>query len=119
MKTIEQIQEVVALCSFKDYKFSATIDGRGEIYLQGSYIEKDTVSGKLETQMTRRWLLSPLMTKSEIVQTVFKCALTSMEHRTREWFFYRCRPVFGPHFNVDVLHDMCEHSKSFDTRESI
>ena len=51
--------------------------------------------------------LSPEMTRSEVVQTVFKCALTSMEHRTREFFHYRGRAVFGPHFDVEALWQLC------------
>lgn len=113
----DKIQEVVKLCKFKDYKFDVFIDGRGEIYLQGLYVEEDTVSKKPETQATRRWFLSPQMTKSEIVQTVFKCAMTSMEHRTREWFMYRDKAVFGPHFNIDVLYDMCTRPDSYDMRQ--
>lgn len=115
--TIDMIQAIVTMCSFRDYKFEAHIDGRGEMYLQGRYVEEDTVTKKPEAQVTRRWFLSPQMTKSEIVQTVFKCAITSMEHRTREWFFYRGKPVFGPHFDVDKLHKLCDDPSNYDRRE--
>jgi len=112
----EQMQDVVALCKFGEYKFEVFVDGRGEIYLQAHYLEKDTVTGKPELQSTRRWFLSPQMTHSEIVQTVFKCAMTSMEHRTREWFRYKDRAVFGPHFNVEALWSICGDERSFDAR---
>lgn len=106
-KEIEEIRKIIGQCTFWDYRFGLEVDGRGAIYLQASYVEADVVTGVTEKQHTRRWFISPEMSKSEIVQTVFKCALTSMEHRTREWFRYRDRPVFGPHFNVDVLHEAC------------
>lgn len=106
-----QMREVVDMCNFPEYKFLVRIDGRGEIYLQGEYEEPDTVTGELEKQLTRRWFLSPEMTKSEIVQTVFKCVMTSMEHRVREWFKFEGSPVYCPHFDVDALKKLCDENK--------
>jgi len=106
-----EMQEVVDQCSHPDYIFYVRKDGRGEIYLQGEYQEKDTVTLGVETQLTRRWLLSPEMVVSELVQTVFKLVMTSMEHRAREWFKYRNQPVFCPHFDVDYLVLLCEQGK--------
>jgi len=115
--TFEQIKEAVNCCKFPDYKFSVQVDGRGEMYLQGSYVEPDTVTGKPEIQVTRRWFLSPQMTCSEIVQTVFKCAITSMEHKTREWFTYNGRAIFGPHFSVEALWQLCGEVRNYDERD--
>ena len=112
------MRETLVLCSFPGYEFAILVDGRGAIYLQGAYDEADVVSGKSERQKTRRWFLSPEMTKSEIVQTVFKCVVTSMEHRTREWFRYAGNRVFCPHFDVDALWQLCEEKK-FAAREGV
>lgn len=114
--TFKEMQEIVSLCKFHDYRFAVAVDGRGAIYLQGRYWEADTITKVMEIQSTRRWFLAPRMTKSEIVQTVFKCAITSMEHRTREWFLYKDRAIFGPHFNVEVLHEICGKEGNFDQR---
>lgn len=103
-----EMEGVVRTCHYPGYSFAVTIDSRHAVYLQGSYDELDTITRLPSTQLTRRWFLSPHMTKSEIVQTVFKCVLTSMEHRTREWFTYNGKPVFGPHFDVDALWKICE-----------
>lgn len=84
-------------------------------YLQGHYTEKDITTQVLEPQATRKWLLSKHMTKSELVQTAFKCYLTSMEHQARESFRYRERLIFGPHYDVDVLHSICK-DKNLDYR---
>jgi hypothetical protein len=108
---IDHMREIVAQCEFGAYEFKITVDGRGEIYLQGEYQEKDILTGQLDQQKTRRWFLSPEMTRSEIVQTVFKCAMTSMEHRTREWFCYRGKAVFGPHFDVEALWEICSQHR--------
>ncbi len=106
--TLDEIKSIVAECSFHEYAFVATIDGRGAMYLQARYSEPDVHTGVMGVQHTRRWFLSPYMSKSEVVQTAFKLVITSMEHRAREWFQYRGRAVFGPHFNVDVLWGACE-----------
>lgn len=105
--TLEEMQQVIAECEFPHYTLAVTIDGRGAIYLRASYVEPDVHTGKQELQQTRRWFLSPEMTRSEIVSTAFKCVLTSAEHRVREWFRYRGRAVYGPHFNVDALWAIC------------
>lgn len=100
--------------SFLNYKFMAGI-GHGGVYLRARYEEPDVYGDPMDgdqEQLTRRWLLSPDMTDSEIVSTAFKCAITSMEHRTREHFLYKGRRIFGPHFDVEDLVKLCE------TRES-
>jgi hypothetical protein len=112
--TIDEICSVIALCSFAGYTFTVS-EGHGGIYLQGSYLDADIVTRQREWQFTRKWLLSPAMTKSEIVQTCFKLVMTSMEHRAREGFTYRDKRVFGPHFDVDALHQLCSE-KRFDVR---
>lgn len=111
-----KMSQTVAKCNFPDYDFNVILDDRGSIYLQGSYMEEDTVTGVPELQKTRRWFLSPEMTKDEIVQTVFKCVMTSLEHRCREWFTYREKPIFGPHFSVDSLWKICDNSE-YSNRE--
>jgi hypothetical protein len=106
---VDAARAAIAECSFKDYTFAVTkSETTGAVYLAATYLEPDTVTGLVETQHTRRWFLSPAMGRSEIVATAFKCALTSMEHRTREWFLYNGRAVYQPHYDVDALWEICE-----------
>jgi hypothetical protein len=110
--TLDEIKGLIEQCSFFDYTF--LIDERGgAIRLKARYWDKDIVTGLEETQHTREWLLSRFLTKSQIVQTAFKCCLTSMEHRAREGFKYRGKRVYGPHFDVDQLWELCA-DKGFD-----
>lgn len=111
---LQEIQNVVELCKFYDYSFQVR-EGHGGIHLQATYLDKDVKTGDVLLQYTRKWLLSPAMTRSELVQTVFKCCLTSYEHRTREGFKYRGKRVFGPHFDVEKLWQLAE-DKGFDYR---
>ena len=106
---VDLAKEYVAECSYPGYIFEViTSKTTKAVYLQGRYLEEDTEDpSKIETQYTRRWFLSPEMLKSEIVSTVFKCVITSMEHRVREWFLYKGRAIYQPHYNVDDLHAIC------------
>lgn len=49
----------------------------------------------------RKWTISDHMTRSEVVQTIFKALLTWWEHEVRESFKYMGQAIFGPH--IDVL----------------
>lgn len=114
---LKLIREIVGQCGFPDYTFEVEESSHGYWYLQAHYLEEDVHTGVVEAQFTRRWMLSPKMTKSEVVQTAFKCALTSMEHKTREHFTYEGRAVFGPHFDVDALWSIC-HPRCEDRRDT-
>jgi ribose-phosphate pyrophosphokinase len=116
-QTLHTLKDTLTYVKFPNFTYDVLQSSRGEYYLQGRYEEEDTVTGKMEMQYTRKWLLSPEMTRSEVVQTAFKCILTSMEHRAREWFTYRGRSIFGPHFDVDKLHGICESEENYDGRK--
>jgi hypothetical protein len=107
---LEGIGEIIASIEYPGYDFEVT-QGHGWWYLQATFLAYDSTgaSEELVTQYTRKWLLSPYMTKSEIVQTAFKLVLTSQEHEVRENFKYLNRAVFGPHFDVDVLWAVADH----------
>lgn len=95
---------------FKDYTFEVT--RRGDcIYLQASFLDLCTVQDICERQFTRQWMLHPDMTRNEVVQTAFKCVLTSVEHEAREAFKYRGHAIMGPHFDVDALVGICIDKK--------
>lgn len=113
--TENDLQRIVNDIKFPPYTFVIIYEGT-RAYLQGQYVEADTKTGNDEMQKTRKWLLSPFMTKSEVVQTVFKCALTSMEHRTREHFTYQGYRVYSPHYDVDALIELCRMGR-FDERD--
>jgi len=107
---IQTAREIVSECNFQDYTFVVVeSETTKAVYLAATYLEADTITGAVELQHTRRWFLSPEMSKSEIVATAFKCAITSMEHRTREWFLYKGRAIYQPHYNVDELWELSEN----------
>lgn len=96
---------------YKDWDMNVHADGE-RAYLQVGFWEYDSTQpantqAAKSYQKGRKWLLSPYMTKSEVIQTAFKAVLTAEEHETREKFAYRGKNIFGPHFNVDALVDIC------------
>lgn len=115
-KTLEEIRAIVAQCAFEDFEFRA-IEVGGCLHLQATWPEIDIATGHYARQHSRKWTLSRHMTRSEIVQTCFKLAITAVEHRAREAFKYRGRRIFGPHFDVDALHQICA-DRRFDVRAS-
>ena len=107
---VELILEEV---EYPGYEFEIE-ESAGQLYLQAWYLEPDIVTKREAVQRTRKWLIERHQhTKSQIVQTAFKCVLTSMEHRAREHFKYRKKRIYGPHFDVDALHQICT-DKRFD-----
>lgn len=101
---------LLARTTFLNYRFEVR-DSHGGVFIKAVYDEPDTYTGVIEPQHTRKWLLSPHMTDSEIVQTVFKLCLTSMEHRTREGFVFAEARVFSPHFDVWDLVKLCKDDR--------
>lgn len=114
--TLEEIRAVVAQCAFESFDFRVIALGE-HFVLQATWSEIDIVTDRYATQHSRKWLLSPHMTRSEIVQTCYKLAITAVEHRARETFKYRGCRIFGPHFDVDRLHQLCVE-RGFDVRDT-
>lgn len=104
-----QATEVLSNIAFPGYVIWFFGDFSGVTYLQASFMAPcNDDGGPPAEQKTRKWLLSKWMTPSELVQTAFKCVLTSIEHEAREQFTYRGARVFGPHFDIEKLVVMSE-----------
>lgn len=110
-----EIEEILRDVSFLDYEFWVNeVDNQGEthheIYI--SYWETDVEEpGVVKQQFGRSWGIEYDWNRDQVVQTAFKACLTSMEHRTREGFKYKGERVFGPHFNLDDLVELCRRRR--------
>lgn len=117
MMTNERAETILAQVSFPGYAFRVTGDFQRPTHLQALFSAPCNVQGdEAATLTTRKWLLSRHMTPSELVQTAFKCVLTSIEHETREQFTYKGAAIFGPHFDVERLVLLCGTSDALEVR---
>ena len=98
----EDFESILSDVEYCHWEFNVKEDGT-RYYLQLTWQDEDCDTGVVETMTSRKWFLSPHMTRSEVVQTALKAVLTAIEHEARERFKYRDQAIFGPHFDVDVL----------------
>lgn len=113
---ILRIENILKEITFEGYTWEVRV-AHGGVVVYGLYDEADIYTGEIERQQTRKWLISPYMTNSEIVQTVFKLCATSMEHRLREHFTYKNARVFGPHFDIEDLVQLCKDRENAGSRQ--
>lgn len=110
--TLRDVQAILAEVQYKDWTFVADYAPRATaMYLQPRFRAADGTEWS-----GRKWLISPHMTRSEVVQTALKAVLTAEEHEARELFTYRGRAIFGPHFDVEQLVELCDRG-ALDARE--
>ncbi len=117
MSRPRSFNEVLATVKYKDLIFfTKSVNGR--TYLQLRCPDGVCVTtGEEYAWRSRKWYLSPFMTRSEIVQTAFKAVMTAVEHEVRENFKYKDELIFGPHFDVDRLHELCLMKDHLDVRD--
>lgn len=113
--TLEELNAILSDVRFLDRRFVATKKGDGFL-VQIQYEEPDVTTGVPATQKGRKWYVSAHSVKSEVVRTCLKAALTSMEHVTREHFFYRGARIFSPHFDVDRLVELSGTDDAYERR---
>lgn len=104
--TRDEIVQVLNKVEFEDWRFDVLLEEGGRLVLRVRFGAADNVSGERAVQRGRKWFLSLHMTRSEVVSTALKAVLTAVEHEAREKFLYRGRAIFGPHHDVELLHEL-------------
>lgn len=115
MKTLADLQQIVSRVRYKGWNFDVAMMG-GTFYLQVKFLAPDALNGSLDVQTSRRWLLSPHSTESEVAGTCLKAVLTAEEHEAREQFTYAGEAVFSPHFDVVHLHELAKRARTGGAR---
>jgi len=120
--TLEEVREMVEKISIGGVLYDRPqfrVMGKGDGYLlQLVYMEADVEhpeEGPVP-QHARKWYVSAFSTETEIVRTVYKAVLCSLEHRLGEFFTYKGRKVYNPHFDVGALGDL-DASCKVDVRD--
>lgn len=104
--TLDEMSEVLDRIEFRDWDLELVRVYNDEAvytYLQVRFDAPCNVTGESRRQHGRKWLLSPHMTRSELVTTALKAVLTAVEHEAREEFLYKGEMIFAPHFDVEDL----------------
>ena len=115
MLTHDDILRVLHDIQFNDWIFDLRFDS-GRPYLRVRFAGPCHTTGTLQEWEGRKWFLSSPTSKSEIVQTAFKAVITALEHEARETFKYKGEAIFGPHFDCDLLVELCKRSDTLDAR---
>jgi len=115
MLSHDDIIRVLHDTQFNDWIFDLRFDS-GRPYLRVRFAGPCSTTGRFQEWEGRKWFLSSPTSKSEIVQTAFKAVITALEHEARETFRYKGEAIFGPHFDCDLLVELCKRSDALDAR---
>jgi len=115
---IDGLQKIVSRVSLGDvlyqgWKFRLMEKGDGFL-VQLVYMEVDTdapadVSSVPVEQAARKWYVSPYSTTTEVVRTLHKAVMASLEHRLGEHFTYQGAKVYSPHLPIDALEGVVNY----------
>ena len=112
--TPDEMTEIVSAIKFRDWRI--VVRESSAYYLQVQFLAPDADCRTMSMQHGRKWLLSPHMTRTEIVGTALKAVLAAVEHEAREDFMFEGVRVFGPHVDIDALKSVADQT---DTRNPI
>jgi len=111
-RRFEHVSNVIRQIKCLDYTFLVSIES-DLVFLRLSYPEKDIHTGQITAQFSRRWVIEYSDSDTKIVETAFAAVQRSMRHRSKEWFLYKGRRVYSPHFSLEARINMCDE-KHFD-----
>lgn len=97
----ERIQKILDKIKFLDREFLLMPKGDGFL-VQLQYMEPCVKTGKNTLQKSRKWYLSPWMTDSEVVETVWAMCQRSHLHVAAEGFTFEGVRVYSPHYNIET-----------------
>lgn len=108
-KTRQEILRIIDQIKFMDRSFRFLEKGDGYL-VQMRYMENDVEHPENgpQVQSTRKWYISPFMTDSEIVETVWACVQRSQLHIAGEHFTYKGKRVYSQHFDIDGRLHLCK-----------
>jgi len=105
MKTKKEIQEIVDLISYKDWKFRLLDKADGHLF-QVTFFAKDIHSGEVEEQFCRKFYVSPHSCVSEIIRTAYLAVQQAEMHELDENFKFNNTALFDPHLDLVNLSEL-------------
>jgi hypothetical protein len=116
MQTLETIREIVSHIKFKDWKFRID-EKNGVPFMQIIFEGKCNITGVVETQYSRKWMLSYHMVNSEVVRTAYKAAEAAMLHEVEEAFTYKGARIYNPHMDLDEMVEFAKDKNHISYRD--
>ncbi len=114
--TAQSIKNLLAQVTFHDWTFHVGIMGDplsrmgSGYFLQVHFDAYDPSTKQHAEQHGRKWYVSRFATPSEVIQTALAAVLMAVEHEARESFLVHGLPIYGPHWPVEQLIQMCDPS---------
>lgn len=79
------------------------------------HFRPDVVTGEPGWGFGGRFRVAPTATDSEVVQGIFGLFKAYEEHECRESFEWKHRRIFGPHLDIQALHDIAHRTDASRT----
>lgn len=115
MQTLENVNKIISLIQYKDWKFVVLTKGDGFL-IQVQFMGEDTDgSGQMELQKCRKWFISQHSGDSEIIRSCFLAIRQAEEHELCERFLYKGQQIYNPHLDMDRMADFIT-AKPFEVR---
>lgn len=112
------VEKVLVSVKYKDWKFKVhsisafsgipEVDDNGDLLLWVEFMAPDNVTGKLELQQGRKWLIEANSRATQIVQCAWLAVQRAEMHEIAEQFSYKGAMVFNRHLDVDALVDISD-----------
>lgn len=103
----EDIWNILDRISYNKPTWKMRLTKKDDGYLfQWTFMERDLTDPNAtieEEQRSRKWYISPFMTDSEIVRTVFLAVQQAEMHEVAERFTYLSARIFDPHMDYNML----------------
>lgn len=108
----DKLEAIINRVEYKDWDFQVTLDeSRPMLQIVFNDTDIDDNSDELVQQKSRKYVLSPYMTDSEVIQTALLATIKAEQHETREHFMYKGKRIFGPHLSVDARVDLVREAQ--------
>lgn len=109
IQTKESLQKLISEISYNNWDFHLRFKNDTP-YLQITFVAPSNMTGKVELQACRKWMLSYHMCDDEVLTTALKATLGAVEHEAREQFKWKGEPIYRPHYDPNELYELSKRN---------
>lgn len=108
LQTLDSIRQLISKIECGGYDFIVK-EYKGIPFLQIEFDAPCTLSGVMERQYCRKWVLQYEMCDSEVIRTAHLAARQAAEHEIDESFKFENERIYNPHHSVYYVLDMIQN----------